>query len=189
MNTDNPEINHDYFARLVLERQQELIAFISFEIGYRWAALGDDVASKMMDSVEGSVGMLQRAVEWAGEFDVIWESLPANDDRRQDFIAQVSDFAGDKFDRLVSNATRPVKDPDLEVQVRACRDVPNNEMDGNASAEWCTEHEAHYFTAYTGKPGEFQSNADFMDKHDALEYARNRAMRLGAKFVNRIGEI
>jgi hypothetical protein len=69
-----------------------------------------------------------------------------------------------------------------EVQVRACKCI-----DGEVS--WTPEENAEFFSVYSGEPGAFKWNADFDDKLDALVFAQNRALRLGTKFVDRIGEV
>lgn len=80
-------------------------------------------------------------------------------------------------------------DKPKEVQVRACKE--DNGETGGTEGEviWCTEKEAQYFSVYSGEPGAFTWNADIDDKLEAINYAVQRAMRLGAKFVDRIGEV
>lgn len=74
-----------------------------------------------------------------------------------------------------------------EVEVRACR---TETEDGETDAVvWATEAEAEFFSIYTGEPGAFTWNADFGDKDDALRYGRDRALRLSARFADRIGEV
>jgi hypothetical protein len=85
-----------------LKRQQEILAFIAFEVGYRWHSVGDVAHDEIMNALEGSVGMMQKAVEWAKEFDAFWEARPDDDERKQDFIGEVSEFAGGKFDAMVA---------------------------------------------------------------------------------------
>lgn len=69
-----------------------------------------------------------------------------------------------------------------EVQVRACKCD-----DGEVS--WTPEESAEFFSVYSGEPGYFKWYADFGDKLEAIRFATDRAMRLGAQFVNRIGEV
>lgn len=74
-----------------------------------------------------------------------------------------------------------------EVEVRACR---TESEDGETDAVvWATEAEAEFFSIYTGEPGAFVWNADFGDKIEALQFGKDRALRLSAQFVNRIGEV
>jgi hypothetical protein len=85
---------------LALKRQQEIIADISFYVGHRWASLTDTVREYIMDDVNGSRGLMDRAVDWAVEFDAFWEALPEDDERRENYIGEVDEFASSKFDEL-----------------------------------------------------------------------------------------
>lgn len=85
---------------LALKRQQEIIADISFHVGHRWHGLHEHVRQYIMDDVNGSRGLMERAVDWAEEFDRFWEALPEDDSRREDYISEVDEFASKKFDEL-----------------------------------------------------------------------------------------
>lgn len=50
----------------------------------------------------------------------------------------------------------------------------------------CKEGAADQFSVYQGEPGAFVWVADFYDKLAACYWGRERAMRLGATFHNRI---
>jgi len=68
-----------------------------------------------------------------------------------------------------------------DIEVRACIDS----VDG--SVLWVEEKDADYFSVYGGEASAFEWVADFNDKNDAINFAKARAMRLGAMFHNRIG--
>ncbi len=88
--------------RDALLRQQEIISDISYTGGYSWHSVSEDVREALMDELNGSRGLHEKFVEWAKEFDALWEALPEDDDRRQNYIAEVDNFAQAKFDGLVA---------------------------------------------------------------------------------------
>jgi hypothetical protein len=81
-------------------RMREIIADISFYVGHRWHGLTETVREYIMDDVNGSRGLMERAVDWAEEFDRFWEALPEDDERRENYISEVDEFASSKFDEL-----------------------------------------------------------------------------------------
>lgn len=85
-----------------LERMQEIIADIAFVGGSYWNRLDTEVASRISDATEGSRGMMRRFVEWAGEFDAMWEALDEDDERRENYIGEVDDFAHMKINAMVA---------------------------------------------------------------------------------------
>lgn len=85
-----------------LNREQEIIADIGFHVGYKWRGLSEDVRNQIMDAIEGSRGLVEHIIRWAGEFDVFWEALPENDERRENYISEVDDFANEKFSAMVA---------------------------------------------------------------------------------------
>lgn len=85
-----------------LTRQQEIIADIGFSMGHHWHSVSEKVRGGLMDHLEGSRGLMEKAVEWAVEFDTWWEALPEEDDRRQNYISEVEEFAGKKMKTLIA---------------------------------------------------------------------------------------
>lgn len=85
-----------------LKREQEVLADIGFHVGHRWRELSVEVRSQIMDATEGSRGLVDNMIRWAGEFDVFWEALPEDDDRRENYISEVDDFANEKFSAMVA---------------------------------------------------------------------------------------
>lgn len=85
-----------------LSREREIIADIGFSVGYKWRDLSEEVREQIVEAIEGSRGMVDNIVRWASEFDVFWEALPEFDDRRQDYISKIEDFANEKFSAMVA---------------------------------------------------------------------------------------
>lgn len=85
-----------------LERQQEIIADIAFNGGMYWQRLGSETANQVSEAIEGSRGLMQKFVQWAGEFDAFWEGLDDNDDRRQNYITEIDDFAIGKINAMIA---------------------------------------------------------------------------------------
>lgn len=83
-----------------LRRQQEIIADISWAVGYHWRPLDEALKGQVMDAVEGSRGLMERCTDWAKEFDAIWEAK--DKDKREDYISDVEIFAAEKFRALVA---------------------------------------------------------------------------------------
>jgi hypothetical protein len=96
----------DVFDReKALKRQQEIIADIGFEVGHIWRPLDIELCQAIMDKHEGSRGLMELVVDWAKEFDVFWEALPEDDERRDNYISEVSNFAVEKFNALVKEVS------------------------------------------------------------------------------------
>lgn len=85
-----------------LERTQEIIADVAFAGGMYWARLSEDVREQISDAIDGSRGLMQKFVAWATEFDVFWEALDEDDDRRHNYITEVDDFAIGKINAMVA---------------------------------------------------------------------------------------
>lgn len=87
-----------------IERQQEIIADISFAGGSYWERLNEDARTRILDQIEGSRGLMQRFVAWAVEFDAAWEALDpgADRDKLDNYIGEVDDFAHQKMNALVA---------------------------------------------------------------------------------------
>ncbi len=88
---------------LPLLRRQEIIADIGFEMGARWGDIDVDVRCKIMEAHGGSRGLMQELNLWAVEFDAFWEALPEHDDRREDYITEIDNFACKKMNEMVAN--------------------------------------------------------------------------------------
>jgi hypothetical protein len=87
-----------------LMRKQELIADIGFEVGHWWERTTNSGCSKIMEHCDGSRGLMQLVVEWAGEFDTFWEALDEDDDRRENYIEEIVNFTAKKIAALALDA-------------------------------------------------------------------------------------
>lgn len=85
-----------------LERQQEIIADIAFTCGAYWNRMSEKARDVVSEHTEGSRGMMAMFIEWAGEFDAMWIALDEDDDRRENYIGEVDDFAHQKMNVLVA---------------------------------------------------------------------------------------
>lgn len=89
-----------------LERQQEIIADIAFVGGTYWNRLSEQARDIISEHTEGSRGLMQLFVSWAGEFDAMWEALDPGDEKDQEklenYIGEVDDFAMQKMNVLVA---------------------------------------------------------------------------------------
>jgi hypothetical protein len=85
-------------------RMQEIIADIGFYVGHRWRTLHIDICQKILEPIEGTRGLMDLIVQWASEFDAFWEELPQDDDRRENYIEVVDDFAAKRLDKLIEEA-------------------------------------------------------------------------------------
>lgn len=85
-----------------LLRQQEIIADIAFNCGAYWNRMPDSACAQIMDNMDGSRSLIGQFISWASEFDVMWESLDEDDNRRENYIGEVDDFAHSKMNELVA---------------------------------------------------------------------------------------
>lgn len=83
-----------------LRRQQEIVADVSWVVGYHWRVVDEPVRMEVMDAIDGSRGLMAKCVEWAKEFDHVWEAKDV--DKREDYIVEVDHFASSKFKALVA---------------------------------------------------------------------------------------
>lgn len=70
-----------------------------------------------------------------------------------------------------------------QVEVAATREC------GAGEIMRCSLADAYEFSVYDGEPGDFTWVADFANSDDATNFAKARALRLGAEFRNSIGVI
>lgn len=88
--------------RDALLRQQEILADISWNLSTLFQSLGVPTRTALMDALEGSRGMVGKAIEWAAEFDAFWEALPVGDSRREDYYSEIDEFTDTKFKTLIA---------------------------------------------------------------------------------------
>lgn len=81
-------------------RAHEIIADLAFDLGNRWRDMQVASCQGIMDHVGGSRGLMDWIVGCAHEFDALWEALPPDDERRDDYIGEVDAFANKKFAEL-----------------------------------------------------------------------------------------
>ncbi|RQZ70139.1 hypothetical protein [Burkholderia sp. Bp9004] len=80
-----------------LERQQEILADIAFEAGNRWARTDSTLCGKVIDALNGSRGLIEEFIDWANEFDLLWE---AGELDPEDYIGELCRFADRKLTEL-----------------------------------------------------------------------------------------
>ncbi|MGN8188699.1 hypothetical protein ACTJLD_22185 [Burkholderia sp. 22088] len=80
-----------------LERQQEILADIAFEAGNRWARADSRACGKVIDALNGSRGLMEEFIDWANEFDMLWE---AGELDQEDYIGELCRFADRKLTEL-----------------------------------------------------------------------------------------
>ena len=84
------------------ERQQEIISYIAFNLGLAWRHRLDVPTQKsIMDNLDGSPGLMDRVIESARKFDEFWEALPEHDERRENYIGEVSNWADKLLEELL----------------------------------------------------------------------------------------
>jgi hypothetical protein len=75
-------------------------------VGFLWNQLGIEARTAVMDMVDGSPGLDEKIVEWAIEFDEVWEARGKilNNDQVGDFMDQITNFTDAKIKALVAEA-------------------------------------------------------------------------------------
>lgn len=87
--------------REALQRQREILADIAFTSGHKWMQYDETIRDALMEDLEGSRGLKDKFVEWAIEFDKLWEGLDSTDPRRENYIIEIDDFTLDKLNGLI----------------------------------------------------------------------------------------
>lgn len=91
------------------ERVAPIIARMGQSVGFAWYQLSSEARSSIMEMVDGSFGLDERVVDWAEEFDRVWEereaiikstALPDGDD----YPERLAEFVDGKFKALLAEA-------------------------------------------------------------------------------------
>jgi hypothetical protein len=85
-----------------LVRRQEYIAAIAMGVGFVWYQISTEVRAAIMDQVDGSSGLHDKIVEWAGEFDAYWEAHSGI--AQDEFVNEIANFADAKIKTLIAEA-------------------------------------------------------------------------------------
>ena len=97
--THNHEMIQAVQRRDALERQQEILFDIAFNLGASHNPLGQ-ATSDLMDWLGGSRELFERVKTWAGEFDVAWESQKASGVENDDYLTEIDTFTSVKWAAL-----------------------------------------------------------------------------------------
>lgn len=90
-------------------RRQTYIAYMGRAVGYVWDQLSVEARAAIMELVNGGAGLDEKIVEWAAEFDDIWEARGAivkaeNLPGGSDFPEQIAKFVDTKNKTLIAEA-------------------------------------------------------------------------------------
>lgn len=96
--THNHEMIQAVQRRDALERQQEILFDIAFNLGANHNPLKQET-SDLMDWLGGSRELFERVKTWAGEFDAAWEADPAHLDK-EDYLTEIDTFTSVKWAAL-----------------------------------------------------------------------------------------
>ena len=88
------------------ERIQPYIARMGMSVGFVWSQWDTEARAAIMDMVDGSPGLDAKIVEWAEEFDEMWEARGKilNNNEVGDFPEQIANFVDAKIKSLMVEA-------------------------------------------------------------------------------------
>jgi hypothetical protein len=88
------------------QRVHEIIADLAFDLGHTWRGMHSADCGAIMDHVGGSRGLMDWVIGCAHEFDALWEAMPADDERREDYISEIDAFGRSKLGLLQEEARK-----------------------------------------------------------------------------------